>query len=181
MANKKALGPGYITLYERMDSLLDELIIAFNQGALAWPVVPRQSLLKLWRDFSRHGRVRNPRALEQACTLMRDNVARLAIANVVSGHEVMDPGSLLEGRLEETRWEVFTDWLVDDEEGWRISDYGLGPLQDAMALALEAETPEACLKYLDRALHVTHQRGDLSRLLVEGGRSTLNELAEIDE
>ena len=46
-----------------------------------------------------------------------------------------------------------------------------------MALAFEATTSTARLKYLDRALNVVHARGDLAKFLIEGGRATVMDLA----
>lgn len=81
----------------------------------------------------------------------------------------------------EAQVDEFCAWLVDTPEGWRISDYGIKPLSHALALAFEARTQAAKLKYLDRALNVVHCRGDLSRLFVEGGRQTVLARPDLDE
>jgi hypothetical protein len=176
---KKAAGPGYQALLWRMEDVLAELVADFKAAKpLHWPVLPRRVVHRVWSGFVRDGYVRDDRALDNIQAAMRDNVVRLQIANIVAGHEALDPGAILEEHLPEEQYEDFCAWLIESEQGWRISDYGLAPLQDALALAHEAKTSAARLKYLDRALHVTHQRGDLSRLFIEGGRSTVADLDE---
>lgn len=175
MANaEQARGPGYEVLAAREWDLVSELVADYKAGRpVNWPVVSRGLLHRVWSDFSRDGYVRDERALDNIFALIRDNVVRLQIANIVALHEAVSPDTILEEYFEPEEYEAFCTWLVDYEGGWRISDYGIRPLRDAVALAFEARTPAAKLKYLDRALHVTHMRGDLSKLFVEGGRETV--------
>ncbi|MBC8741701.1 hypothetical protein F6X40_34635 [Paraburkholderia sp. UCT31] len=179
MTLEKAKGPGYEDLHYRFDDMLERLVADFKAGkALDWPVLRKRQVKSVWASFARDGYVRDERALDNIFASIRDNVVRLQIANIVSGHEVMSPEDLLAEHMLEDEQDRFFSWLVDYEGGWRISDYGIGPLQDAVALAFEARTPAARLKYLDRALHVTHMRGDLSKLFIEGGRSIVASLEQ---
>ena len=107
---------------------------------------------------------------------MRDCVVRLEVSTIVAEHTGISPDAILSEYLSEDQYEAFADWLVDFNGASRVSDYGLGPLQDAIALAFEAKTPGVRLKYLDRALNVAHARGDLAKLLIEGGRATVIEI-----
>lgn len=177
---EKPKGPGCLFIYTHADDLLHGLVQDFRAGKPAdWPVVPKALLHKVWSRFTDSGVVRDERALERIFNTMTTALGLLLVANIVSGHTAECPVTYLEGYLEETQVEAFCDWLIDDGSGyWRISDYGAGPLVDAMALAYEARTLGARLKYLDRALHVTHMRGDLARLFVEGGRATVAHLDE---
>lgn len=182
MAREKAIGRGYDEIHFRIDEMVNGFVADFRAGqALGWPVLPRHLVHRVWSDFVRDGYVRDERALDAIYASIRDNVVRLQIANIVAGHEGVSPESLLAEHLDPDQYEEFCSWLVDYENGWRISDYGIGPLTDAVALAFEARTAAARLKYLDRALHVTHARNDLSKLFVEGGRDTILEMEQLEE
>jgi len=171
---ERAKGPGYETQYLRQDEMVATMVEDYKAGRpVHWPVLSKTLVHRVWADFSRDGYVRDERALDGIFASIRDNVVRLQIANIVGGHEAVGPDVLLSEYLDEEEYEAFCTWLVDYEDGWRISDYGIKPLSDAVALAFEARTAGARLKYLDRALNVTHMRGDLSKLFIEGGRSTV--------
>lgn len=178
-SQEKAKGPGYAAIHDRFDDVLYELISDFKNGKpLHWPVLPKYLVHRVWENFSTEGYVADERALQNIYTSMRDNVVRLGIANIVSGHEEVSPESILDD-LDTEQHEEFCTWLIESPYGWRISDYGFKPLMDAVALAFEAKTDGARLKYLDRALHVTHCRGDLSLLFIEGGRNSALSLSEV--
>ncbi|TAL65829.1 MAG: hypothetical protein EPN79_11805 [Burkholderiaceae bacterium] len=178
MANDKPRGPGYERIHLIQDDVLERLVSQFmNRSPLAWPVVSARKVHQIWSQFIDTGRVSDEMRLQEVLDTMLQSLAHLRIANIVSGHEQQSPESLLEDRLPADRIEEFCDWLIDEDSGhWRISDYGVGPLTDAIALAFETRTPEERLKYMDRALHVTHMRGDLSSLFIEGGRVAMIEI-----
>jgi len=182
MTAEKAKGPGYEDLQIRFDDMLARLTTEFREGKpVTWPLVSKHSVARVWGEFADKGRVTDDDGLYSIYSTIRDNVIRLQIANIVSGHESISPELILEDYLEEPEFEPFSAWLINYEDGWRISDYGILPLQDALALAFEAKTSEARLKYVDRALHVTHMRGDLSKLFIEGGRGYELSLRKPDE
>ena len=181
---EKAKGPGYLDLGHRLDEMVEQLVRDFLAGnPLHWPVASKQQVHRVWSDFVRDGYVRNERLLDSIYASIRDNVLRLEIGTIVCEHTATPPGYILDEHLDMSQYDAFCDWLVDFDGVGRLSDYGLVPLQDAIALAYEAKTPESRLKYLDRALNVTHMRGDLSRLFIEGGRTTVITLpvAEVQE
>jgi hypothetical protein len=177
---QKAKGPGYEDLFERMDDMLYRMVQDYRAGRPPdWPVLPASKVHEVWLRFSRTGRV-SEESLEEIFDSVRDNVVRLKIATVVGGHDAISPATLLDEHFAADEQEQFMDWLVFTEDGWRVSDYGLEPLEDAVALAFEAPSLALKLKYLDRALNVVHQRGDLSRLFIEGGRRTVMNLETVD-
>lgn len=172
--NTKAKGPGYLDLHHRLDDMVCRLAADFKAGKiLVWPVVSKARVHKVWDAFIKDGYVRDEEALEKIFMTMRDSVVRLEVATIVAEHTGISPDSILSEYLEPKQYEAFTDWLVDFGGASRLSDYGLGPLQDAIALAFEAKNPAERLKYLDRALNVVHARGDLALLFIEGGRQTV--------
>lgn len=171
---QKAKGPGYLHLGLLSDEMAYNLTQDFLQGKrLDWPVAPSAKVRKIWSEFVEHGAVKDELGLHQVFESVRDSFLRLEVANIVSGHSGLDPASFFEDMLDPHELEPFCDWLITGDGHWRISDYGTEPLRDAIALAFEAPSNEKKLKYLDRALHVVHMRGDLSRLFIEGGRDAV--------
>lgn len=171
----------YAEFYYQVEDLKEQLVLAFRAGQpLTWPVVPKQLLHRVWLAFSNSGRVSDERALANILSSMRSSLAHLTVATIVAEHTELSRGVFLDGLMtDEEELEQFTSWLLDDDSGyWRISDYGLGPLTDAIVLAMATTKLPEQLKYLDRALNVVHQRGDLARLFVEGGRQSVIDLAE---
>ena len=171
-------GPGLERFYWQSDDLVYTLTQDFKSGKpMRWPVVSKELLHKVWSAFIDTGRVSDEQAFERIHSSMEDSLCHLLVANIVSGHDGTSPTEYLEDYLPADQHEPFCDWLINDDSGhWRISDYGTKPLLNAMALAFEATTLPAKLKYLDQALHITHMRGALSRLFVEGGRNTVMEV-----
>ena len=170
----KAKGPGYLDLHHRLDDMVCRLASDFKAGKpLVWPVASKARVHRVWEGFVKDGYVRDEEALDKIFMTMRDSVVRLEIATVVAEHSGVSPDTILSEHLGEEQYEAFAEWLVDFNGACRLSDYGLAPLQDAMALAFEAKTPAERLKYLDRALNVVHARGDLALLFIEGGRQTV--------
>jgi hypothetical protein len=174
---QKAKGPGYQMFWDREGDMMERLTSDFKAGRpMEWPVLSRALVHRVWSDFSRDGYVRDERALDNIFASIRDNVLRLRLGTVAAEHTEVAAAHFFEEHLTPEQCEPFATWMIESDDGWRISDYGLDPLIDAVALAFEAKTAAERLKYLDRALHVTHCRGDLSRLFVEGGRQTVVEL-----
>ena len=160
-----------------LEPLVEELEAAFLSGKPApWPLIAPAQIHRVWDAFVRTGYTDDD-ALEAIYSSMRDNLVRLQVSTIVAGHEACSPSAVLHQCEEQV--EEFCTWLIESPDGWRISDYGIQPLQHALALAFEAKTQGAKLKYLDRALNVVHSRGDLSKLFVEGGRQTVLDLPEL--
>jgi hypothetical protein len=71
----------------------------------------------------------------------------------------------------------FYDWtkLPDGSDAW--SDYGLQPLIEICTEYNENMSPEEVIVLINRALDVTHQRGDLASAFIVGGSKTLSEIS----
>lgn len=185
MLKRKASPEAYGVLCERFVDLQSTVAGEFLSGQYPdgqpWKLVPAAKLVRIWNDFSSTGIVRDEKGLDDILDLIIENTARLEINNIVSGHSQLPMETILEDyfdgddddRVPELQ-ESFTDWAVDlPDGGWRISDYAVPKLLDALALAVEAKTAEEKLPYLDIALNVVHCRSDLASWFVEGGSSTL--------
>lgn len=171
-------GRGFEDIFYRTSEVLDRLVEDFRSGQeMKWEVVPRHLLHRVWSGFIDHGRVQDERGLDNVLGIMRDCLCRLQIATIVFEHDAISPVDFMSDHMDsEEEIGRFAEWLAVDQDGhWRISDYGIEGLTTEIARAIDARRPEDRLKFLDRALHVVHCRGDLSRLFVEGGRSTMLE------
>lgn len=173
------VGKAFEDLYYQCDDIKERLVFEYRAGKrLTWPVAGRQLLHRVWLGFSETGRVQDERALDNILASMRESLAHLTIATIVAEHSELDRADFLSGLIDdEDEMEAFCDWLIEDGSGyWRISDYGIKPLTEALAAAIAELRPEKRLKHLDRALNIVHARGDLSRLFVEGGRESVLEV-----
>jgi len=171
--------------YERYDSIASGLLGAFvhsGPGARqAWPLVPKARLRRIWQDYAATGFVRDERGMQDIADLMLDNALRLAANTLLAGHEQEDPKEFADRLGFEWTPELderFGDYILGDDGRWRLSDYAVKPLVE-LALKLFAEhRPEAQLQLVDRMLSITHARGDLAAMFVEGGSRFLSELSE---
>ena len=70
------------------------------------------------------------------------------------------------------------DWMTMPDGSDAISDYGLKPLfQILNEYDDNTSSPEETLVLINRALDVSHQRGDLSSIFITGGTPTLSQLS----
>jgi hypothetical protein len=75
----------------------------------------------------------------------------------------------------------FGDWIEDKSGQWRLSDYGLEPLNKKLSELRKIGIPEKKLKKIDEILNVVHQRSDIAGWFVEGGSAALSKLSGMEE
>jgi len=99
------------------------------------------------------------------------------------GHETFDPKLWLKDHYEDLPFdnfdaffEDFEYWAVDSYGNWLLSDVAIQPLESLLYELLAEEDDAKKLYWIDRILQVAHQRSDLSRLFVEGGSASLDEI-----
>lgn len=176
---EKAKGPGYEHITNRIGTVFNELFYDFKSGKdFNWPLLKPAFVHKVWNDFINKGYVSDESKLDTIFATIRDNVVRLIITSSVSQYSKL-PVDLLDEQLENIsveESEKFFKWLTGENYNKNISDFGTEPLINTVALAFEAKNYKEKLKYLDRALHITHSRGDLSLFFIEGGRGEQLEL-----
>lgn len=177
----KASPDAYLTLIERESDTLSAMISEYRSGKhphAPWKIVPFARLERIWNDAAREGFVRDEKGLAKIEEVFVENVVRLAVNCRISGHTEASPHDGLDEYLEPDEYEAFVEWAIETDRGWRISDYGMGPLFDLAALVTETADPVAKLAVLDRMLNVAHQRSDLASWFVEGGSKALSYLSE---
>lgn len=72
----------------------------------------------------------------------------------------------------------FGKWAVLPDGTTALSDYGLEPLFDICAEFDDDMSAEETLVLINRALDVTHMRGDLASMFIEGGSQALTRISE---
>jgi hypothetical protein len=145
MANTTALRNANEALFYEIADMRDKLIAQFQAGKpLHWQTVPKQLIHRVWLSFSKTGHVQDERALDNILQIMRECLARLTCATIVAEHTEWDRSDFLDGGLPAAEHEAFTDWLIEDSTSgyWRISDYGLKPLNKHIASAQRTKPPD---------------------------------------
>lgn len=70
------------------------------------------------------------------------------------------------------------DWMQLPDGSDAISDFGIEPLLNVISEYNDNLPAEKVLVIVNKALDVYHQRGDLSSMFIQGGRKSLNRIAE---
>lgn len=148
-----------------------------------WRVIPASIVQREYKNAAIIGIV-NDKNIEKICNVCIENYLKLYINTILFGHDSINPYSYMEDvipeDMTETEFEeLFIDfeWFACDKDGnWRISDYGLSRIGNAIIGILCATSSEEKLYYVDCILNVIHQRSDLSSWFIEGGSSMLDEL-----
>jgi hypothetical protein len=173
-----------VDFLERRDTQLLEIshfLKSNKSGNIPWKTISATLLKKTWLLFGKYNKV-NDNAIDKIADQLLTNIVRLTLANEFTGHsenyhlrEEID--EMCDIQFTDEEWEAVC-WRFEDKNGKDyISDYGIRPLQNIYTLIFNAETPEAKLYACDKALNVVHQRNDLAAMFVEGGQSTLTQIA----
>lgn len=72
----------------------------------------------------------------------------------------------------------YYDWALLPDETDAISDYGIEPICNLIKKYNRNMPPEEVLVLINKILDITHCRGDLSSMFIEGGKKTLNQISE---
>jgi hypothetical protein len=133
--------------------------------------------------------VRDEKGLDDIVDRVIRNTARIEINNGLCGRWTWDlvddwkDKYELSPKDEKHIRKVINDYdyfdVKDKRMGWqwRISDYGIEPLQKICYKLLQTTDYTEKLLLVDQALNVVHQRSDLASWFVKGGEDTLNKLA----
>lgn len=72
----------------------------------------------------------------------------------------------------------FKEWCILQDNSSAYSDYGLEPLEKIICEYDETSTPEETIVIINKALDITHWRGDLALIFITGGSKTLSQISE---
>jgi predicted nucleotidyltransferase len=169
---------------ERKNAQLYELanfLKSNKTGNIPWKTISATLLKKTWLLFGKYNKV-NDNAIDKIADQLLTNIVRLTLANEFTGHsenyhlrEEID--EMCDIQFTDEEWEAVC-WRFEDKNGRDyISDYGIKPLQNIYSVIFNAKTPEEKLYACDKALNVVHQRSDLAAMFVEGGQTTLTQIA----
>lgn len=161
-------------------NLLLQLADPSSGKRVQWSKVKAARLKRIWLDFGKTGVVRDEKGMQQVTDSLLDGIARLQACTELMGHSQLNPEEVAEdaGVAWTSKMDRRATTFFTDESGaWTLSDYALSPLQKLYLQLAQAETSEDQLYAADKILNVIHQRSDLAALFVEGGTSTLQEIA----
>ena len=177
---------------ENQQDILYDYIYSHKEE-MDWRVIPFARLKKIWQDYARMGIVRDEKGLDMIVDMMLNNIARLQATTELALHtergmkdileehglddEVEDKDTIkqIDKVLDGTNYEFYEDYL-NTQYTTPISDYGLKPLMDLANRLVSATTDGEKIMIIDQMLQITHQRGDLAALFVEGGAKSLTDL-----
>lgn len=171
-------------LVEREHEIIDDMVARYNAGRnFVWPTVSPSLISAVWEHYTRTGRVVDDGRFERVVDGLRDCVVLLRICTVLAGHETYGPDVEYEEHTANgVDFDALYEWAAAAADTEPISDYGLRPLVEILCEALSTPSNRMGLKIklVDQLLHVAHQRGDLSALLVTGGRKSVMDFPELD-
>ena len=156
-----------------------------------WLLVKTPRLAKIFRDYMSLGFVRDEKGINEIADKFVTITAKLTVNTILCGHTPNDPMEYLQdgsfGEDVVIDEKEFSEWgdnyFFDEKSGsWRISDYGLQPLQElCLELMRKGMTAESKLQTINKMLMIVHQRSDLSSWFVKGGRCALDEITGYSE
>ena len=147
---------------------------------MSWDVIPFARLKKIWEDYARDGVVRDIKGMDEIIRRILKNISRLQASTDFSGHSEFDTTEWAKEmgiRHPNPRNTDFYFDFLNTQYGAPVSDYGMKKLWDLANLLFQTTSYEQKLLVVDQILNVVHQRGDLAALFIEGGTSSLNQLA----
>jgi hypothetical protein len=125
------------------------------------------------------GTVRDESGVDEIVNDIVDKIITLDANTMLLGHTRENPEDVLDGLEIEHNPEMIErlgDYLTDESGAWRISDYGLDKLKKIAFDLLVEDSYEKKILLLDQVLNVVHQRSDLAKWFIQGGRSALDQL-----
>lgn len=69
------------------------------------------------------------------------------------------------------------DWMVMPDDSYAWSDFGIEPICKIIEEYNESLPPEKVIVLINKILDITHMRGDLSSIFIEGGRKSLTNIS----
>jgi len=176
--------------YETMEyyiNLLNEKIEEVWNGCkeagegerLPWSTYNLTRAKKIWIDFIKSGIVQDEKGLEKMADNFINKIATIEALTILAGHTQQSPKDSLENleiEYDEETNEKLGDYILDDNNQYRLSDYALEPLCKLAGKIIEEQDPIKKLLLLDQVLNVVHQRSDIASWFIKGGRDSLDEL-----
>ena len=196
------------TAYEDYEEIYHEEFCKFIEDIAKgvknqyWEVLQFERVNKIWSDFYHMGGegkafVRNEKGLGDISNLIIRNIIKLDVNTKMAGHTesrpidlVHEEGYYFKGENADDynqkinmTWDKFDEKMFDYiyDKNWgqlRISDYALQPLLSLCSDLILAKSPEEKILLCDRVFDIIHQRGDISKLFISGGRQSLDSLHE---
>ena len=167
----------YEFFVEKVNEWAFTLARAAQDGAeeVRWEKPSLRKVKRVWEESKMA--VLHETWLEEIAIMFINTIARLHAQTILAGHTQVNPAyylkELYEIELEEHEWERIYDYTWDEGNDG-ISDSACPKLD---AIAIQILTTDDLMKklwYCDTILNVVHQRGDLSKFFIQGGKVSLD-------
>lgn len=175
--------------FELYQTEMSNLIYEFldnPSGKQSWKYLPLPRVKKIWSDYAKSGLVADEKGLDGIATIVIENIAKVYVNTILSGHTEIDPkydvAEILSDRMDiaEFDWDSLYEYITDDVSGhMRISDYAMNDLISDAARILDANTDVDKLISIDRAFNRIHRRSDIAGWFLPGGARDLLELSSM--
>lgn len=182
------------------------VIMSFlNKENLWTPLINPLMYEKALNEFTNYGYFINfpTKYIYQWMGIIMKNTAILRTTSDICGHSRYFPTDdivdiFFEGDYE--KWEeykkeigenndYYAAWIILEKYGfdeWNklpdgsdaISDYGIEPLEKIINEYNDSSTPEETIVIINKALDISHMRGDLASMFINGGSKILSKISE---
>jgi hypothetical protein len=171
----------YITRYEDIiHEIMSEVAHAKPTDRQYWKPLPINRIAKIWSDYMKFNVVRDENGVDDIVNDIVDKIITLDVNTMLLGHTGESPEDVLDDmeiKYTPDMIEKLGDYLTDETGTWRLSDYGLDKLKKIAFDLLVEDSYEKKVLLLDQVLNVVHQRSDLAKWFIQGGRSALDQLS----
>ena len=159
-----------------------------------WKLVPAKPMIRIWKEYGRSGRIRDPAELDYALDLTMENIIKICINSEIrnNGPQIEDEkGNPVDYHsIPDTDWDKFYNYISDQSKSGygRMADMGTGGhcrfsdgsayLHRLLTPLEAAKTDEEKLLALDKAWNVIHGIGAMAYWFIEGGPRTLDAIRD---
>ena len=181
--------------------VLDEFIESKNNGIdrQRWsPLIPASQYFQALTEFTKYGTFMKfpTKKIYQWMGIIMKNTAILISNTELAGHSMYLPiDDILDAFFydDEEKMEYYRDhddelyeylddiglydWMVMPDDSYAWSDFGIEPICEIIKEYNDSLSPEKTIVLINRILDVTHARGDLSSIFIEGGKKTLTQIS----
>lgn len=201
--NSKSIIEAYLSEGSGEGDMMDDLLrveeesqIAFHRGDehQPWKLVPKAKLVRLYRENGKYGRI-NEGILADVWSILQECVLKVCLNSDV--RHGLAAASFFEvdeyGDIDEKTWDRWFAFIRDGSASKaartvrEIGGGGSARYSDqssrlskllSQAYSAERQGPEQLLLAMDRILNFAHGIGRMAHWFVEGGTSTLDEIAD---
>ncbi len=158
--------------YEMVYGRIQEAFMNNPDGKADFSLVPSDLLKNIWVTFAKYGRVDEEKILK-IWNILKVTSLKLIIYGKALNYK--DPQFFYKDKMEDEETLAIRDKLVQYTH--YTFTYQYENFSRLLKSCYTADTPEELLMAVDRILNFVHDRGSMASYLVQGGKSTLDDIA----